>query len=233
MTQGPGVARASGLARGRGWFVTLEGGEGVGKSTQAVRLEQALRDRGHEVVRTREPGGSPGAEVLRALLLSGDTDWSPLAETLLHVAARAEHVARLIRPALEAGRVVVCDRFSDSTLAYQGYGQGAELGTIRALAGLLGVVPDRTVVLHASPATQRARLAARHALQGGGQGGAEGGEPDRYERLGAAFHDRVAAGFRAIAEAEPGRCVLVSAEGTPDEVAARIAGVLRFGDNVQ
>ncbi len=208
--------------------MTLEGGEGVGKSTQAALLEATLRARGHEVVRTREPGGSPGAEVLRELLLSGRTDWSPLAETLLHVAARAEHVARVIRPALEAGRVVVCDRFSDSTLAYQGYGQGADLGTIRALAGLLGVVPDRTVVLHASPETQRARLAARHASQGAAQG-----EPDRYERLGAAFHGRVAQGFRAIAEAEPGRCVLVSAEGTPDEVAARVAGVLRFGDNLQ
>ena len=195
-----------------------------------MRLEQALRGLGHEVVRTREPGGSPGAEVLRALLLSGATDWSPFAETLLHFAARAEHVARLIRPALDAGRVVVCDRFSDSTLAYQGFGQGADPGTIRALVGLLGVVPDRTVILHASPDTPRARLAARHAAQAGA---GRTGEPDRYERLGAAFHARVAAGFRAIAAEEPGRCVLVSAEGTPDEVAARIAAVLRFGDNVQ
>lgn len=203
-----------------GWpgrLVTLEGGEGVGKSTQASLLEQALRREGRDVVRTREPGGSPGAEVLRELLLSGRTDWSPLAETLLHFAARAEHVARLILPALQAGRVVVCDRFSDSTLAYQGCGQGADPAAIRALVALLGVVPDRTIVLHASPATQRARLAARHAAQG-----RSGGEPDRYERLGAAFHARVEAGFRAIAEAEPGRCVLVSAEGTPDEVAARV-----------
>lgn len=215
-------------AAGRGWFVTLEGGEGVGKSTQALRLERALRAAGHDVVRTREPGGSPGAEVLRALLLSGRVDWSPLAETMLHFAARAEHVARVIRPALEAGRVVVCDRFTDSTLAYQGYGQGADLATIRALGGMLGVVPDRTVVLHASAETQRARLASRQAAAGGG-----GGEPDRYERLGAAFHARVAAGFRAIAEAEPGRCVPVSAEGGADEVEARIAGVLRFGDKTQ
>ena len=183
-------------------------------------LEQALRREGRDVVRTREPGGSPGAELLRELLLSGRTDWSPLAETLLHFAARAEHVARLILPALQAGRVVVCDRFSDSTLAYQGYGQGADPAAIQALVTLLGVVPDRTIVLHASPATQRARLAARHAAQGGHS--APGGEPDRYERLGAAFHARVEAGFRAIAEAEPGRCVMVSAEGTPDEVAARV-----------
>ncbi len=205
---------------GRGRLITLEGGEGVGKSTQALLLEQALRSEGREVVRTREPGGSPGAELLRALLLSGRMDWSPLAETLLHFAARAEHVARLIRPALEAGSVVICDRFSDSTLAYQGHGQGADPAAIRALVALLGVLPDRTVVLHASPATQRMRLAARHAAQGGN--GAPGEEPDRYERLGAAFHARVEAGFRAIAEAEPGRCVLVSAEGTPDEVAARV-----------
>lgn len=169
------------------------------------------------MVRTREPGGSPGAEVLRELLLLGRTDWSPLAETLLHFAARAEHVARLILPALRAGRVVICDRFSDSTLAYQGCGQGADPAAIQALVTLLGVVPDRTIVLHASPATQQVRLAARHAAQG-----RSGREPDRYERLGAAFHARVEAGFRAIAEAEPGRCVLVSAEGTPDEVAARV-----------
>ena len=172
------------------------------------------------MVRTREPGGSPGAEVLRELLLSGRTDWSPLAETLLHFAARADHVARLIRPALEAGRVVVCDRFSDSTLAYQGCGQGADPAAILALVALLGVAPDRTVVLHASPATQRARLAARRAAAGAGD--PPGEQPDRYERLGAAFHARVEAGFRAIAEAEPGRCVLVSAEGTPEEVAARV-----------
>lgn len=208
-------------APGRGWFVTLEGGEGVGKSTQAALLERALRAAGHDVVRTREPGGSPGAEVLRELLLSGRVDWSPLAETMLHFAARAEHVARVIRPALEAGRVVVCDRFFDSTLAYQGHGQGADLWTIRKLIGLLAVVPDRTVILHATPATQRARLAARQAAQAG-----PAGEPDRYERLGAAFHARVEAGFRAIAEAEPRRCVLVSAEGTPDEVAARVAAAV-------
>ena len=185
----------------------------MGKSTQARLLEQALRREGRDVVRTREPGGSPGAEVLRELLLSGRTDWSPLAETLLHFAARAEHVARLILPALQADRVVICDRFSDSTLAYQGHGQGADLAAIRTLVALLGVVPDRTVILHASPATQRARLAARHAAQGGA---------DRYERLGEAFHARVEAGFRAIAEVEPERCVLVCAEGTPDEVAARV-----------
>ncbi|MGI3777644.1 MAG: dTMP kinase [Janthinobacterium lividum] len=214
------------MAAPRGWFVTLEGGEGVGKSTQALRLERALRAAGHDVVRTREPGGSPGAEVLREMLLSGRVDWAPLAEVMLHFAARAEHVARVIRPALEAGRVVVCDRFTDSTLAYQGYGQGADLATIRALGGMLGVVPDRTVVLHASAQTQRARLASRQAAAGGG-------EPDRYERLGAAFHARVAEGFHAIAEAEPGRCALVSAEGGADEVEARIAGVLRFGDKTQ
>ncbi len=204
-----------------GWFVTLEGGEGVGKSTQAALLERALVQAGHDVLRTREPGGTPGAERLRDLLLRGDIDWSPLAETLLHVAARAEHVARLIRPALQAGRVVLCDRFSDSTLAYQGHGQGADVHAIGLLAGLVGVVPDRTVILDANPATQHARIARRAAAGAGG--------PDRYERLGAAFHARVAAGFAAIAAADPARCVAVCAEGTPDEVALRVRAALPAG----
>jgi dTMP kinase len=173
-------------------------------------LAEALRAAGLGVLQTREPGGSPGAEALRGLLLSGETDWAPLAETMLHFAARAEHVARAIRPALEAGNWVVCDRFSDSTLAYQGYGQGADLEMTRSLARMIGLAPDLTIVLDVSDAIASARLRVR------------GGDLDRYERRDAAFHARVKAGFRAVAEAEPTRCALISADGTPAEVHAAV-----------
>src|SRR5580704_2520498 len=135
-----------------GHFISLEGGEGAGKSTQAKLLAAALTDRGLPVLQTREPGGAPGAEVLRSLLLGGSVAWSAPAETLLHFAARAEHVERTIRPALQAGMWVVCDRFYDSTMAYQGYGQGASRETIAALIELLGIVPDVTLVLDVSDA---------------------------------------------------------------------------------
>lgn len=190
----------------RGRFITLEGGEGTGKTTQARLLAEALITRGLPVLRTREPGGTPGAEALRTLLLSGEVAFVPLAETLLHVAARAEHVARVIRPALEAGTWVVCDRFADSTMAYQGWGQGVDREQIAELSGMIGLVPDVTIVLSASPATATARLRAR------------GGESDRYERMDPAFHSRVAEGFRAIAAAAPDRCALVEAEGPPETV---------------
>ena len=188
----------------------MEGGEGAGKSTQARLLAEWLGGPAHQVVLPREPGGSTGPEILRILLLSGEHDWSPQAETLLHFAARAEHVARTIRPALQAGRVVVCDRFYDSTMAYQGHGQGADRGQIAALIGLLGMPPDLTVVLDVDEAEARRRTAAR------------GLAPDRYDRLGAGFHARVAAGFRAIAAAEPERCVVVDASLSLDGVQAAI-----------
>jgi dTMP kinase len=183
----------------RGRFITLEGGEGAGKTTQASLLVEALRERGIAAERTREPGGSPGAEKLRGLLLDGAADWSPRAETLLHFAARAEHVAKTIQPALEAGIWVVSDRFYDSTLAYQGYGQGADRSFITEQIRLLGIVPDLTLVLDVPAAVAADRLRQR------------GGDPDRYERLDAAFHARVRHGFRAIAAAEPQRCLLVNA----------------------
>ena len=195
-------------------FITLEGGEAAGKTTQARLLAEALRARGIEVVRTREPGGAPGAERLRELLLDGDMPWSPAAETLLHFAARAEHVARTIRPALAAGRWVVCDRFADSTMAYQGYGQGADRGMIVTLTRLVGIVPDVTFVLEVSPAVAAARLAGR------------GGRADRYQAMDAAFHARVADGFRAIARAEPERCVLIDADAPEAMVHAAIMGSL-------
>jgi dTMP kinase len=166
--------------------------------------------RGLPVLRTREPGGARGAEVLRALLLGGGVDWSAPAETLLHFSARAEHVERSIRPALAAGMWGVCDRFSDSTMAYQGYGQGADRTMIATLTGLLGIVPDLTLMLDVSDAVAAVRL-RRRAVQ-----------PDRYERLDADFHRRVNAGFAAIAAAEPERCVTIAADGTVEQVHAAI-----------
>jgi dTMP kinase len=198
-----------------GRFITLEGGEGAGKSTQARLLSESLSNLGLEVLRTREPGGAPGAEVLRNLLLSGQVDWSPPAETLLHFAARAEHVEKTIRPALAEGTWVICDRFFDSTMAYQGYGQGADRGLIAALTGLVGIVPDLTIVLDVSAAVAVSRLGKR------------GSESDRYERLDAGFHARVNAGFREIACAAPERCVLVAADGAEASVHAAVMAALR------
>jgi dTMP kinase len=185
-----------------GRFVTLEGGEGAGKTTQSALLAEALAARGIGVLRTREPGGSPAAELLRGILLDGSVDWAPHAETLLHFAARADHVAKTIEPALQAGTWVVCDRFSDSTLAYQGYGQGADRGFIASLVGLLGIAPDLTIVLDVGEAVAAGRRRQR------------GGDADRYERLDAAFHARVRHGFRDIAKADPKRCVLLDASGS-------------------
>ncbi len=196
-------------------FITLEGGEGAGKSTQAALLADALCARGLAVLRTREPGGSPGSELLRGLLLGGTIDWSSRAETLLHFAARVEHVEKTIRPALAAGMWVVCDRFYDSTLAYQGYGQGADRSFIEALTGLVGLVPDLTVVLDVPDAVGASRLRGR------------GGAADRYEKLDAAFHARVNAGFRAIAAGAPGRCAVVPADG---EIASVHAAVMAAVD---
>lgn len=193
-----------------GRFVTLEGGEGAGKSTQARLLVERLTRAGLPVLSTREPGGAPGAEVLRELLLSGRVDWSAQAETLLHFAARAEHAERTIRPALAAGTIVICDRFFDSTMVYQGYALGADRDAIATLRRLLALEPDLTLVLDADPATSVARLRQR------------GGRADRYEALGAAFFARVRDGFRAIAAAEPARCVLIDAARPVDAVADEV-----------
>ncbi len=194
----------------RGRFITLEGGEGAGKSTQARHLAAALRARGLPVLLTREPGGTPGAEAIRDLLLGGGAPLAPLAETLMHFAARADHAAAVIVPALAAGHWVVCDRFSDSTMAYQGHGLGVDQALIRALAAMTRLTPDLTIVLDVPVAVALARLAGR------------GSAADRYERLGEAFFARVNAGFRAIAAAEPERCVVVDAAA--DEAA--IAGAV-------
>jgi len=193
-----------------GRFITLEGGEGAGKTTQCALLFEALSACHMPVVRTREPGGSPGAEVLRGILLTGSVDWAPRAETLLHFAARTEHVARTIQPALDEGNWVVCDRFYDSTMAYQGYGQGADRLFIAKLIRLLGIRPDLTLVLDVPETIAAERMRQR------------GGDADRYEKLDTAFHARVREGFRQIAAAEPDRCVAVDASGDIEAVHAAI-----------
>jgi dTMP kinase len=183
----------------RGLFITFEGGEGTGKSTQAARLAARVRAAGAEAVATREPGGSVGAEAIRALLVTGEADrWSASAETLLMYAARLDHVERVIVPALARGAVVICDRFADSTRAYQGAGGGADAGLIAALEREVRgrCWPDLTLVFDLDPAAGLARAA--------GRAGAE----TRFEAKGLAFHQRLRAAFLAIAAAEPGRCVV-------------------------
>ncbi len=199
----------------RGFFITLEGGEGAGKSTQARRLAAALAETGREIVLTREPGGTLGAEAIRTLLLDPGTEMTPLADALLHFAARADHVARVIRPALARGAVVICDRFYDSTMAYQGYGMGVDVAAIAGLVRMIGLMPDITFMLEVPEFLAKERLA--------GRGGAE----DRYEVMGSEFMGRVALGFRAIATAEPERCVMIDASGDADGVAGVIMSVLR------
>jgi len=207
------------MASGRGRFITLEGGEGAGKSTQIALLETPLRALDINLYRTREPGGAPGtsrgSEMLRNLLLEGDYQWVPKAEVLLHFAARAQHVEGNIKPALAEGRWVICDRFADSTMVYQGWGQGADRGMIAELTDMMGLQPDLTIVLDVSVETTQARLASR------------GSVADRYERLGPAFFARIREGFLAVAKENPERCVVISGEKTQAEVAADIWNAVR------
>ena len=188
----------------RGPFISFEGGEGAGKSTHAARLAGRLRARGLETVLTREPGGSPGGEAIRALLVEGAADrWSANAEALLMYAARMDHVERVVAPALVAGAVVVSDRFADSTRAYQGSGGGANPALIEALEQQMRGLcwPDLTLIFDLDPEAGLARAAGR-----------AGGEA-RFEAKGLAFHQRLRAAFFAIAAAEPGRCALIDAAG--------------------
>ena len=200
-----------------GRFITLEGGEGAGKSTQARLLAAALALRGLSVVLTREPGGSEGAEAVRALLLGGERDrWGGRAEALLFAAARADHVEKLIAPALAAGTWVICDRFLDSTRAYQG-ASGIDDAAILALHafGADGLMPDRTILLTLPPDHGIARASAR-----------DGGGVDRFTARDAAFHERVAANFARIARAEPDRVRAVDADGAPERVAEAVLAQL-------
>ncbi|MBP7065232.1 dTMP kinase [Ferrovibrio sp.] len=200
-----------------GRFITLEGGEGAGKSTQIKRLTARLAACGIDVVATREPGGTPGAEAIRGLLVTGDTArWEPATETLLHYAARAEHVRKQVQPALARGAWVVSDRFADSTMAYQGYAGQVGRAAVESLHGwVLGdFKPDLTLILDLPVEIGLARA--------GGRGGGE----DRYERMGLAFHEALRAAFLDIAAREPQRCHVVDASPEPDAVAAALWAVV-------
>lgn len=194
----------------KGLFVTLEGIDGAGKSTQAALLADRLRAAGREVVRTREPGGAPGAEEIRRLLVEGEPGrWSAETEVLLFTAARRDHVERTVAPALARGAVVVCDRYVDSTRAYQGEGRLREV-VDRLHALTIGLDPDLTLILDMTPGAAAGRAAAR------AQSGEAAGE-DRFERKGA--QDRLRAAFLAIAAADPARCRVIDAARDPKAIA--------------
>lgn len=201
----------------RGAFITFEGVEGVGKSTQVSFAATHLAARGIETVVTREPGGTALAEKLRALVLEpGHGPVSPVAELLIYFAARASHVAEVIRPALAAGRCVLCDRFTDTTEAYQGGGRGVDAAAIRALAEIAhpGLAPDLTLVFDAPAEVTQARLTGRGAGR------------DRIESEDTAFFERVRRAYRAIAEREPGRVRIVDATRPESEIAAGVAATI-------
>lgn len=203
---------------GRRRFITLEGGEGAGKSTQIRLLAQRLSEAGHRVVTTREPGGAPGAEAIRELLVTGETGrWAPKTEALLHFAAREEHLARTVRPALERGDWVISDRFVDSTMAYQGVAQKLGAEFINELKALVvgDDMPALTLILDLAPETGLARAGRR-----------AGGE-DRYERMDKAFHRTLRQAFLDIAKNDPQRCVVIDAEKDEAAVAEAIWTAVR------
>jgi dTMP kinase len=201
----------------RGRFISLEGGEGVGKSTQAKALAAAIEARGHETVLTREPGGSPGAEAIRALLLGGEKDrWGPRAEALLFAAARSDHLEKTIQPALARGAWVVCDRFVDSSVAYQGAdGLGDE--AIMALHGVgsAGLLPDRTLLLALPMEAAMSREGAR-----------DQGKADRFGMRDTAYRESVAKNFLQMAMADNVRWRIVDAGGAAEDVTARLMAAL-------
>jgi len=195
-----------------GKFITFEGGDGAGKSTQIKRLAAAIEKTGLTVTVTREPGGSRGAETIRAMLLDPDAEWDPPTEALLHFAARADHYTTKIAPALKEAAWVLCDRFADSTRAYQGYGLGLDMGAIETLyeIALDDFVPDLTIILDIPVETGVERMIER------------GADPDRYEKMDTAFHERLRQGFLEIAKQDPDRCAVIDADNDIDTVTARI-----------
>ncbi len=201
---------------GKGRFITLEGGEGAGKSVQAKRLEARLAALGLGVVRTREPGGSPGAEALREAILSGfAAEFGPAAQALMFAAARVDHLDKTILPALKTGAWVISDRFANSTRAYQGAAGNLPPDFIASLERLtVGANrPDLTLILDLPPEIGLERAARRRQGRG---------HPDRFESQGLAFHKTLRRAFLDVAAAEPGRCAVIDAGGSKDEVAAAI-----------
>lgn len=208
----PRITRSAALSKGR--FITFEGGEGAGKSTQVRRLAERLFHLGHEVVTTREPGGSPGAEMIRHVLLAGAAQpLGALTETALFAAARADHIEQTIRPALSRGAWVISDRFADSTRAYQGASEGVAEDVIEFLEAVAvgDIRPDLTLILDVPANIGLARAAAR-----------SGSGADRFEREGTAFHSALRERFLAIASREPERCAIIDACQTPEVVADAI-----------
>jgi len=204
----------------RGRFITFEGGEGAGKSTHCQRLAEALRAAGKTVLTTREPGGSPGAEAIRTLLVTGETSrWDGMTELLLHYAARRDHLQKTVLPALGRGDWVISDRFADSTTAYQGYGHSVPLETIETLHSFVvdGLRPDLTLILDVPAEAGLARAGARDDANS---------DSNRYERMNLAFHERLRQGFLAIAAAEPKRCAVIDATAEPDVVFGAIRQVV-------
>ncbi len=186
----------------KGRFISFEGGEGGGKTTQIKLLTDALNTAGIETLQTREPGGSLGAEAIRSLLVEGETDrWDAITETLLHFAARRDHLTKVILPALNKGQWVLTDRFADSTMAYQGYGHGVSKKAIHSLYQFVAgnTQPDMTIILDLPPKDGLARAGAREADQ----------KEDRYERMGAGFHERLREGFLDIAKKNRKRCIVI------------------------
>ena len=197
----------------RGKFITLEGGEGAGKSTQIARLADALRKAGLTVRTTREPGGSPAAETIRKLLVEGEPGrWRPLTEALLHFAARKEHLDTVVLPALASGEWVICDRFADSTMAYQGYGHQLGRGPVEALYRTVvgDFAPDLTLIFDIPVEAGLARTGGRDHVE------------NRYEQMDASFHERVRTGFLEIARTDPRRCVVIDATGNLERVTALV-----------
>lgn len=218
------------MTAGKGIFITLEGGDGSGKSTQIRMLAAALESAGVEVVSSREPGGTPQAERIRNLLLQRDSgSFDPLTEAMLMFSARREHLVDKIWPSLEAGKWVISDRFADSTRAFQGYGMGLDLDLIERLYNLVAgdFQPDLTLIFDIDPEAGLAR-SMKHLSQT--ENATESTE-DRYERMGLAFHTRLREGFLSIAKANPGRCVIIDAAKDIDTVHRQVLDIVsqRFG----
>lgn len=202
-------------------FVTFEGGEGAGKTTQIKRLGEKLAQAGIAAIATREPGGSPGAEAIRSLLVAGEVGrWDPTTEAFLMIAARRDHWLKTIKPALDQGKWVLSDRFHDSTRAYQGHGRGVADADIEALRRLAigGTAPDLTLILDLPVADGLGRAQARLKAKASGE--------DRFERMDTSFHERMRQGFLAIAKAEPKRCVVIDARADMDAVHAAVVAAV-------